>query len=38
MAVFSLVIYFWAMYSRLPREEMLALVDKQAEAGRRPAA
>jgi hypothetical protein len=31
--VFSLVIYYWAMYSRLPREEMLMLVNKQAEVG-----
>ncbi len=32
-AVFSVAIYYWAMYSRLPREEMLALVNAQAEAG-----
>ena len=31
--VFSLAIYFWAMYSRLPRDEMLMLVSKQAEVG-----
>ncbi|MBO0805388.1 MAG: APC family permease [Nocardiopsaceae bacterium] len=29
IAAFSLVIYFWAMAVRLPREEMLALVAKQ---------
>jgi amino acid transporter len=28
--VFSLIIYFWAMHSRLPREEMLALVAEQS--------
>ena len=33
VVVFSLAIYFWAMYSRLPREEMLMLVSKQAEVG-----
>jgi amino acid transporter len=32
-AVFSVAIYYWAMYSRLPREEMLELVNAQAEAG-----
>jgi len=26
---FSVAIYFWAMYTRLPREEMLLLVNKQ---------
>ncbi len=30
VAGFSLAIYFWAMFSRLPKEAMLALVDKQA--------
>ena len=30
VAAFSLIIYYWAMYSRLPREEMMALVEKQA--------
>jgi amino acid transporter len=30
VAVFSLAIYYWAMYSRLPREKMLALVEEQA--------
>jgi amino acid transporter len=33
VAAFSLAIYFWAMYSRLPRDEMLMLVSKQAEVG-----
>jgi len=27
---FSLIIYYWAMYTRLPRAEMLLLVNKQA--------
>ena len=31
VAVFALVIYFWAQLVRLPRAEMLALVQKQAE-------
>jgi amino acid transporter len=30
VAAFSLAIYYWAMYTKLPREEMLALVDRQA--------
>ena len=30
VAGFSLAIYFWAMYTRLPREEMLLLVNRQA--------
>jgi len=30
VAVFSLIIYYWAMYSRLPQEKMLALVEEQA--------
>jgi amino acid transporter len=30
VAAFSLAIYFWAMYTRLPREEMLLLVNRQA--------
>ncbi len=30
IAVFSLVIYYWAMYTKLPREEMLALVNAQS--------
>jgi len=31
IAAFSLVIYYWALYTKLPREEMLALVDAQAQ-------
>ena len=31
VAVFSLVIWFWAMRTKLPREEMLALVNRQAD-------
>jgi amino acid transporter len=30
VAVFSLAIYYWAMYTRLPREEMLNLVGRQS--------
>ena len=30
VAVFSLVIYYWAMATRLPREEMLRLVEAQS--------
>jgi len=30
VAVFSLAIYYWAMYSKLPKEEMLELVNRQA--------
>jgi amino acid transporter len=30
IAAFSLVIYFWAMYTKLPRDEMLELVSKQS--------
>ena len=30
VAVFSLIIYFWAMATRLPREEMLNLVERQS--------
>jgi amino acid transporter len=33
VAVFALVIYLWAMATRLPREEMLNLVNRQAEQG-----
>jgi amino acid transporter len=33
VAVFSLIIYFWAMRAKLPREEMLALVNAQADTG-----
>ena len=31
VAVFGLIIYYWAMATRLPREEMLRLVGAQAE-------
>ena len=31
VAVFSVVIWFWAMRTKLPREEMLALVNRQAD-------
>jgi amino acid transporter len=30
VAVFGLIIYYWAMVTKLPREEMLALVERQA--------
>jgi amino acid transporter len=30
IALFSLVIYYWALWVRLPREEMLALVEAQS--------
>jgi amino acid transporter len=30
VAAFSLAIYYWALYSKLPREEMLALVNAQS--------
>ena len=30
VAIFSVVIYFWAMRTKLPREETLILVNKQA--------
>jgi len=30
VAAFSLAIYYWAMYSKLPQAEMLELVDRQA--------
>ncbi len=33
VAVFSLVVYFWAMAVRLPRDEMTALVEAQAAQG-----
>ena len=36
VAVFSVVIYYWAMATRLPREEMLYLVDRQAVHGEEP--
>ncbi len=30
MAAFSLVIYYWAMYTALPREETLELIARQS--------
>jgi amino acid transporter len=33
VAVFCLVIYYWAMATKLPKEEMLNLIDRQAEHG-----
>jgi len=36
VAAFSVAIYYWAMATRLPREEMLALVEEQAEKGPEP--
>ena len=36
VAVFSVVIFYWAMATRLPREEMLYLVDRQAVHGEEP--
>jgi amino acid transporter len=33
VAAFSLVIYYWAMATKLPREEMLNLVERQAAHG-----
>jgi amino acid transporter len=33
VAIFSLVIYYWAQAVRLPKEEMLALVEKQSSYG-----
>jgi amino acid transporter len=30
IAVFSLAIYYWAMFTKLPREDMLALVEAQS--------
>ena len=33
VAVFCLVIYYWAMATRLPREEMLNLINRQAAEG-----
>jgi amino acid transporter len=33
VTVFSLVIYYWAMATRLPREEVINLVTRQAEHG-----
>jgi amino acid transporter len=36
VAVFGLAIYYWAMITRLPREEMLALVERQGAHGDEP--
>jgi amino acid transporter len=36
VAVFGLIIYYWAMATKLPREEMLALVGRQASHGEEP--
>jgi amino acid transporter len=36
VAVFGLAIYYWAMVTRLPREEMLALVERQGGRGDEP--
>ena len=36
VAGFSLIIWFWAMRTKLPREEMLLLVNKQASHGDEP--
>ena len=33
VAVFSVIIYYWAMATRLPREEMMDLVERQAAHG-----
>jgi hypothetical protein len=33
VAVFSLVIFFWAQATKLPRDEMQLLVEKQAAHG-----
>jgi hypothetical protein len=30
VAAFSVAIYFWAQYARLPRQEMLDLVGRQS--------
>jgi hypothetical protein len=30
VAVFSLIIYYWAMATRLPKAEMLNLVERQS--------
>ena len=38
VAAFSLIIWFWAMRTKLPREEMLLLVNKQGGAGDDPMA
>ena len=36
VAAFSLIIYYWAMATRLPREEMLYLVERQGMHGEEP--
>jgi amino acid transporter len=36
VAVFSVVIFYWAMATRLPREEMLNLVERQGTHGEEP--
>jgi amino acid transporter len=36
VAVFSLIIWFWAMRTKLPREEMLYLVHRQSQHGDEP--
>jgi len=36
VAAFGLAIYYWAMVTRLPREEMLALVERQGTHGDEP--
>ena len=36
VAVFGLIIYYWAMATKLPREEMLALAGRQASHGEEP--
>jgi amino acid transporter len=36
VAVFSVAIFYWAMATRLPTEEMMYLVDRQAEHGEEP--
>src|ERR1051325_2610831 len=36
VAVFALIIYYWAMATRLPREEMLYLVERQGTHGDEP--
>ena len=38
VAAFSLAIYYWAMHTKLPRAEMLQLVNRQAGAGDDPMA
>ena len=30
VAAFSVAIYFWAMHTKLPRDEMLLLVNRQS--------